>query len=303
MSTEVQKPRSFRENVTIDALAILADMYGVERAKVAAGRLALSFDAAVRTAKDPQALLDCSPASVRACITTSAITQLYPGGPSPDVYLVPRMKVLQWSLTHVGMAKLAARQGYALIVVPVHVDDKVKVEFGEAVAHEQDPRRTPRSLDELAGVIVVLRRIADGAVISRPFISQAIIQTRAKAKGAGPVWNQWPVEMALKTAIRYSYARGMLPLTGEDWQAAMMGDEPEVIDVEADAATATKPAKQSTRALLTDDYAPIPDFAAESSRLAERETVAADPEPEAKPKAKPAARVIDVPADDNDSPV
>lgn len=274
MSTEVAKPRSFRENVTLDAIAILTSMYGPERAKIAAGRLALSFDAAVRTAKDPQALLDCTPASIRACIANSAITQLFPGGPSPDVYLVPRQKVLAWSLTHVGMAKLAARQGYALIVVPVHNDDILKLEFGEATVHEQDPRRSPKSFDDLCGVIVVLRRIEDGRVVGRPFVGVDVIEARRRAKGAGPVWNQWPIEMAMKTAIRYAYARGMLPLTGEDWQSAMIADESEIIDAES--TPVENPAKKSVRAMISDaEVVPPPDLAAETERLSERVAVEA----------------------------
>lgn len=279
MSTEVTKPRSFRESVTIDALAILTGMYGPERAKIAAGRIALAFDVAVRTAKDPKALLDCTLASIRACIANSASTQLYPGGPSPDVYLVPRKGVLGWSLTHVGMAKLAARQGYALIVVPVHNDDKIKLEFGEAVLHEQDPRRSPQVFDDLCGVVVVLRRIEDSRVVGRPFVGVDVLNARRKARGAGPVWNEWPIEMAMGKAVKYAYARGMLPLTGEDWQAAMMADDTEIIDVESEPATQAAPKSARTKLKLEAATTIVPDFEQESARLNERETITVEHAP------------------------
>ena len=237
MSTDIVKqpaapPRSWRGDVEKSAASMLVSMVGEERAREAAGRVALAFDVARRAAKDPAALESCSPASVGACIAASALTQLYPGGPSPEVYLVPRQGALQWSLTHVGMGRLAARQGYHLSAVPVHIADRLVVRLGQVVEHEQDPRQSPASLADLQGVAVVLRRISDGVTLSTAWVPLGVIEARRKAKGAGPVWNQWPVEMALKTAIRYVYARGGLPLTGDDWRAAVAADaEPEVVDV------------------------------------------------------------------------
>lgn len=286
MSEPKKPPATFRDRVAVDAAHALRAVVGEDRARESAGRLALAFDAALRSAADPKALLACSPASVGNCIAMSAITQLYPGGPSPDVYLVPRNGVLSWSLTHVGMAKLAARQGLALLPVPVHREDHLVVGYGEAVEHRQDRRRSPSSLADLDGVIVVLRRVSDGVILARPYIAGDVIQARRSASSYGKVWQAWPVEMAMKTAIKYCYARGMLPITGDDWTAAAAADhEAEMLDVESAPVAAPEP-RQSTRALLTDDYTPAPDFAAENERLADRETVAAAPAPAKRARAK-----------------
>lgn len=229
-----------RAGLQRDAERYLIDMLGSERGKAAAARVAMAFGAAIRSARDPNAFLRAAAtadgrASFIAAIAMSAITGLMPGGPNPTVYLVPKGGQIHWWITHRGITTLALRAGYQIIPVPVHRDDEVTVEFGEVTAHEPDPDLWADNLGELRGVYLTIRRLSDGARLGRPWMPIAAIEKRRRKAQTAGVWNEWGVEQAQKTAIKWAMSRGMIPIEAPELAMAMEHDAENVIDVQADA--------------------------------------------------------------------
>ena len=216
------------------AVATLGSAEGLK----AAARVTLAFAQAAAVARDPSALYRCSQESIIACITTAMDTQIYPGGVYPKAYLVPRGGQLQYEITHRGIAVLAQRAGYGIRAVPVQKGEHVLISFGEVQEHEQDPDNYPTKLDDLRGVYVILTRLADGANMGRAWVPVSLIQKRANSRQAGPVWKQWPIEMAQKTAIKYCVARGALVIDSEALDVGLSGGE--VIDQELEPATVSQ---------------------------------------------------------------
>jgi hypothetical protein len=224
--------RTFRQRVEWIARASLKDAVPAQRLAEAVASVALSFASAHRLARDPSALEDCTDESIGNCVALSALTGLYPGGPAPLVYLVPKSprkgapKELGWWLSHRGICALALDDGFVLVSVPVHVDDQYRIEFGEVVSHES--LAEPKRPEDLAGVYLTIRRAADGVVLSRPWLSAEKIGVRAAKAITDDVWKVYPIEMAQKTAIHWAHSRGFLPLRSAKALEAMAEMVPEV---------------------------------------------------------------------------
>ena len=120
---------------------------------------------------------------------------------------------------------------------------------GELATLRTSPDYYPARLADLRGVAVYVTRIEDGARFASWWLPRAAIEKRAKVQGAGPVWRSWPVEMAMKTAIKWGFARGMVPVASIALDAALTADraaeEPERVEVTV---ASTRPA--SPAALL-----------------------------------------------------
>lgn len=216
---------AFKADVMRAASRAMVATMGSAAGTKAAARVALAFVAAVRQAKTPGDLMRCSPESVQTCIANSAETGLMPGGAYPTVWLVPRAGQLRWEISHRGIATLAQRAGYGLRAVAVHVEDpSLVLAFGEVEAHEPDPDLYPETLDQLRGVYVVIKRLSDGQCLGRPWVPGALIRKRAASSQAGPVWRSWPVEMAIKTAIKYTMARGDIVIDSSELSAAIQAE-------------------------------------------------------------------------------
>ena len=241
-------PKSFRGLVEASAGSFLTNLLGSEEGARASARVGLAFAAAVRAAKKPQDLYRCSPESVSSAVAMSALTDLMPGGAMPLVWLIPRGGELQWMPSHRGLTVLAQRCGYIVRAVPVSHADQLEIEMGDVVKHVADPDSWPTSVSELRGVYVKITRMSDGASFGAPWLpSEAIAQRR---KQGGPVWNQWPVEMAQKTAIRWAMARGYVPIEGIEMQQALEADkEPEPVKVSISA-----PVTEAANRLGLPDY-------------------------------------------------
>lgn len=249
-------PQQFRGTVQTVAAQYLA-----ERAKTAEGqqqiqRFGMAFATAARTAKRPADFYRCAPGSIAAAAAMSLDTGLMPGGAMPDVWLIPRGSELQWMPSHRGLIRTAQEAGYQVRAVPVHRDDHIKVEGGEVVELEQDPDAWPDGLDDLRGVAVYVTRLSDGATFCRAWVPAKALTARKNAKGAGPVWKQWPVEMAMKSAIRFVFARGYVPVESVQMRTVMAADT-EVIDVEPEPVPSTdnslSPEDEATSLLLGED--------------------------------------------------
>lgn len=153
MSNALHPAHQFRNVVESKASDFLQAMAGTEEGAKAAGRVALAFRQAAQT---NDRLYGCDPVSVAQAVALSAMTGLMPGGPLPDVYLLPRGKSLQWQVSHRGFAKLAARSGVRLRTKAVFESDTFHVIEGTEPKLEHVPDLSAdQSWDTLVAVYVV----------------------------------------------------------------------------------------------------------------------------------------------------
>lgn len=129
-----------------------------------------------------------------------------PGGQYPLAYLVPRQGALRLELSHRGLTAIAARQGWLVLPVIVRTGDRYTIRMGELVAHEEAGDGSP-----MAGVAVVCRRTDTGLTVAVPWVSAATIDRR-RPEHEGAPWKGWSEEMAAKTAIKWVFARGIVPV-------------------------------------------------------------------------------------------
>lgn len=232
---EMAPPVRFRHSVQ----NIAAQHYGhtaqTEAGRRIVSRFAMAFATAARGARNPAEFYNADPASVAAAAALSLDTGLLPGGAMPAVWLVPRRGQLQWLPSHRGLVQLCQEAGYQIRAVPVGPDDEVEIVDGELSTLRTSPDYYPAKLSDLRGVAVYVTRITDGARFASWWLPRAAIEKRAKVQGAGPVWRSWPVEMAMKTAIKWGFARGMVPVASIALDAALTadreGEQPDRVEV------------------------------------------------------------------------
>lgn len=203
----------YRDDVTKIASAMLTDMVGEERLRQATGRMALAFRQAAIAAP---ALYVSSRDSVAQAIAMSALTGLMPGGPMPDVYLLPQKEAgvdtVQWFLSWRGMKRLIERAGARIRSVAVFGGEPFAYAEGLTPTLEHEVRLdVDRSFNNLVAVYVVVTH-SDGHKDFAVLGKKEILTRKAKSRSGdrGP-WGSWPVEMALKTGLRYAIARGIAP--------------------------------------------------------------------------------------------
>lgn len=258
-----------------DALALLRSRFGEDVAKRAANDVGMAFNSAIRNSQKPDDFLaiastDIGRASIVNCIAVSALTGLVPGGPNPTCWLIPKGGQLQWWISHRGICVLALRAGYQITPVLVHKDDPVKTSLGVVTEHEA--KGYVRGFADLAGGFLRVCRLSDGYVFEPIWIhGQALIKTATN----GAPWKAHPAEMLMKAAIKYSAARGFLPIETLELNAAMEADN----DAETVEPTTTPKTTGSARAAAglppkaIEDRQGMdapPDFVAEEAALAER---------------------------------
>tara|TARA_R110002012_G_scaffold151693_2_gene311648 strand:+ start:5304 stop:6161 length:858 start_codon:yes stop_codon:yes gene_type:complete len=221
MSNALHPAHQFRNVVEAKASDFLQAMVGTENGSQAAGRVALAFRQAAQT---NDRLYGCDPASVAQAVALSAMTGLMPGGPLPDVYLLPRGKSLQWQVSHRGFSKLAAKNGVRLRTKAVFDTDEFHVIEGTEPNLKHVPDlNAEQSWNTLKAVYVVAfyqDGTKDFVVIRKADIEKRRANSDAykRNKNQSP-WGQWPIEMALKTGLRYAFARGIVPMN-DDMQNA-----------------------------------------------------------------------------------
>ena len=271
-----------------------------DEAKRIAALTALGFFTAMRTAKDPQSLVNCTRESILSAIATSVGTRLTVGTPNAPAYLVPQRPrasspmELQFRINHRGWAILGYRAGFVIDPVPVSWDDDLTIR-GATVQLEQDPDKVPQTKEELRGVVVYITELSSGHTFTS-WVPVKVIATRAALSRGGNIWEQWPVEMAMGAAVRYAVARGKLPIDTAEVHEAMGAEyRADVIDATATSAgvqpAATAPPADIPAALRTEP-ASLPDHgdqgpsmgeqAAEANRRSEaarQPTKAVDPAP------------------------
>lgn len=266
-------------------VAAMHARHGGDSGKEAAVKVFSAIRNAISTAKNPQAFASCTDLSILNCINQSINLDLYPGGPNPNVYLVPQSPrkgepmEMQWRITHRGLATLAARAGYALAAVPVAKGDHIEVDMGDVVSHRPaDLSRSP-TMGNLLGFIVVVKRQRDGVALTRAWVPADVITARqAKARDQS-IWQAWPMEMSAKTAIKYVFARGIAVI--ESLDAIIAADTAAEIEDAAQAVEVTRRTVTVAAPALTGP-APLPEsrqLAAPAIEEAEWSPPPADPVP------------------------
>ncbi len=211
----------FRSIVEDKASEFLSTTLGTSSGQEAAGKVALAFRSAAQ-ANDK--LYSCDPASVAQAIAMSAMTGLMPGGPLPDVYLLPRGNQLQWFVSHRGYLKLMSRTGTRIRARFVLEGERFEVAEGlnPDIIHVPDLELEP-TWDNLKAVYVVAHYPdgnSDFVVVRKKDIEKRRNNSDAwKRNSKKSPWGQWPVEMALKTGIRYAISRGLVYLDEQSSQA------------------------------------------------------------------------------------
>lgn len=214
-------------------------------------------------------IYDCTASSVAQCICLSAITGLLPGGAIPVVDLIPRNKrvkgrggwgsvlELSWQIGWRGYQALGERCGVDIEARLVYKTDKYDLRYGLNPDLIHVPNAdAERSWDNLQCAYVIIR-LPNGRVRFTDLTKSEIEKRRDNSMSwsrnppgkRGP-WEDWPLEMALKTIIRYSALRGMFPMDEEFTQAVSMEgyQDTVVIDVESTQPEAPAPEAKALEA-------------------------------------------------------
>ena len=221
----------------------------------AKARIAQAFRACA--AQNPT-IYECTPQSVVMATLMTLLTGLAPGGVNPTCYLLPRrnkgVQELQWMPSHRGLVQLAQRAGYGVRPVAVHAGDDFELNLSDVRPPRHRPGDTEaRTWDNLIGCYAVVYRLDTGVIIGWDWMDKVQIEARrgqsdawkrGQKQGAqdwekSSPWYKWPVEMALKTVIKWVAARGVLP-TDDALGRAMEADAIDAAEPEPAAAPAPR---------------------------------------------------------------
>lgn len=255
MST-VEKPKqelqkqspaaAFRARATQLSNNLLKDWVGEERAMEATGRIATALSASAAAAKNPEDFYNCTPQSVAKVIAIAALTGIMPStGAGALAYAIPRRPrkdeapQLQYQLSHRGLNALANRAGMHMMAIPISYTDEIEVsESGDVTVISRDLDNPPTEMEELRGVVIVGKRTQSGIVLFRGFVAKKVIDERMKGSDSykyaenqkgdwakeQSTWHKWYVEMAMKTAMHYSIARGWCIIDDTESVKALQAD-------------------------------------------------------------------------------
>lgn len=290
---------NFKAQTAHDALTLMRDMFGEDRAREAAQHVAVAFRSLARV--NPK-VAECTRASVAQCLAMCALTRLMPGGAMPGVYLIPRSRRVQdsrgnwgsvqelnFQIGFRGLLQLAQRAGYTLAAYPVYIGAPVKLDHDGRLVIPEAPQRPVRTWENLIGVTVTIHTTR-GEYLGCQFVAVDLIEARRNAsdswikgtsetrtegygKNARQVpkspddiardrqspWFQWPEEMALKTALTYVIRRGYVPLDDVSGEVLAADARSEQV-IDTTAETVTvRPATRDPLAALRSDAPALPD--------------------------------------------
>lgn len=184
-----------------------------EDLKRARARFRVAFSA------DTGRLYECTPESVGRAVVLSAISGLFPGGPNPDVWLIPRKNrhlggalEVNWQMAHRGYIRLARRAGWDIEPVLVFEDDDFDLEEGMEPKIRHKPNLDgEQTWDTLRGGYIRVYPVGNRSATKIAWLSKRrIIERRGKAQDQS-VWNEWPLEQSLKTLCNFAGQREMFP--------------------------------------------------------------------------------------------
>lgn len=192
-------------------------------------------------------LREADPESIYLALLACAVCGLEPGALKGEAYLVPFSGRAQFMAGYRGLIKMAKRSGevHGISANVVHERDVCELDLGS------EPRLVHRPAFGDRGVVIGAYAVAKMATGNPEIEWLALedierIRNVAESRSKSPAWQQWPEEMAKKSAIRRLSKR--LPL-GHDYiiSAAIenaqeeTGDAKAVLDLETDGeATRTK---------------------------------------------------------------
>lgn len=169
---------------------------------------------------DPKGdLMRCTPESVAKAIVLSAISGLHPGGPRPDIWLIPRknrhnnnLLECNWQMAFRGYVRLARRAGYELEPVLVFDGERYEIEEGvtPVVRHWRD-LNVARTWDSLIFGYIRVYPTGRREQTTLAYLTKAEIQKRRNKAQDPSIWNEWPLEQSYKTLCSYAGAREMFP--------------------------------------------------------------------------------------------
>lgn len=270
-NTSIAKREEFRKNLedqmTRYATSFLVELVGPDKAKKAAARLGLAMRQvamanAAQTEAGKLSIYDASPAAIANAIAMCALTDLMPGGQHADCWVFPKggsAGGLQWMMSHRGVIKLARRAGWEVRAVVVNTNKEDQdPEFADDWSFERNPfptlhhvpRQPEPSWETVTACYVYYwpigkREEVDVYVLTR----SEIVARRARAQGRAQTWQDWPLEMVQKSAIKAAAARGLFPLDYESSLALKADDDAErgeTIDVTPSERPAPAPERIAT---------------------------------------------------------
>lgn len=293
----------------IAALPISVQDKDLKRAR-AQFRVAFSSDA-------QQALVECTPDSIARALVLSAITGLMPGGPKPDVWLIPRRNKhkqnaleCNWQISYRGYIRLARRAGWDIEPVLVFEGEDFRVEEGNVPkVHHVRNLDVDQTWETIRYGYIRVFREGQRANAKIAYLTKAqIAQRRAKAQDLN-IWNEWPLEQSLKTLCNYAGNREMFPLDDPSRYAIESSDQAEIGGMAsplplgaASAPQSLAPAaREADTITLTPEYAPEP---AQELQGGDRELGQSVEEPVADLRAQIQTLLLEqVPGDPNDKNV
>lgn len=176
-------------------------------------------------------LVSCTPESLARAIVLSAMSGLYPGGPQPDVDLIPRRNKhrqnaleINWQITFRGYIRLARRAGWEVEPVIIYEGETFKITEGNnpCIEHERNID-VPRKWETIKLGYVRVFPVGRREQAKLAYLTKEEIQKRRNKAQDDSIWKEWPLEMTYKTLCRYAGYREMYP-TDDPSRYAMDAD-------------------------------------------------------------------------------
>jgi phage RecT family recombinase len=182
------------------------------------------------------ALQECTPESVARAIVMSAMSGLYPGGPRPGVWLIPRRNKhkgnaleVQWQISFRGYIQLARRAGWELEPVLVFEGEKFEIHEGDkpGIVHVRN-LDLPKTWETLRYGYIRVYPEGKREQARIAYLTKAEIQQRRKKAQDDSIWREWPLEMAYKTLCHYAGNREMFPTDDPTRHALSASEQAEI---------------------------------------------------------------------------
>ena len=212
MSDESLQRNTRVESLTRECVRRLPFILGPEDLELAQKRMLLAF-----SHRAAPGLYECTEASIATAVVLSAMSGLYPGGPRPDVWLIPRYskkanaKECNWQISSRGFVRLAHRAGYTLLPGVVYECDAFEAGVKDTVPvlnHSPNLDEPGTWETTRCGYVVVTDPKGQRAF---KVLRKDQLEERRKMAQTDKIWSQWPEEMTLKTMAAYAGAREMWP--------------------------------------------------------------------------------------------
>ncbi len=189
----------FRDGVIADARAVLTEIVGEERGRMAGARVAMALIALSKTQPKIReiGMTDAGRASIINCIAMCALVELLPGGALPGVYIIPRDRRYQaedgsWqSIGEInfqvgarGLLTLARRAGVQMCAYPVYEGAPVELDDRDRLIIPTIRRTIQRAPEKMIGIIVTAHQLSDGMSLGRFFVESDLIEARRDASDA-----------------------------------------------------------------------------------------------------------------------